>query len=182
MKSVEPIRNRQKMQEFENKMKDLGEREHILYLLGIYTGLRISDILTLKVKDFQKEYIQITEQKTNKEKKILINPHLKRELKKYIDSKNKEEFILLSRKGKNNPITRQRAWQLLKRIAEELEIDSVGCHTLRKTFGYHYYQKTGDIITLQKLFNHSTPAVTVAYVGIEQDEVDKAIRNMDFRL
>lgn len=181
MNAVEPIRDREILKEFEEKMKALGEREHILYLLGIYTGLRITDLINLKIKDVKKEYITLIEKKTGKEKKMLINPNLKRELKKYIEGKDEEQYILKSKKGQNKAITRQRAWQLMKKIAESIGLESIGCHTLRKTFGYHYYKKTGDIVTLQKIYNHSVPSTTVTYVGIEQDEMDKAIKNMDFR-
>ncbi|MDT0761303.1 tyrosine-type recombinase/integrase, partial [Staphylococcus pseudintermedius] len=50
-------------------------------------------------------------------------------------------------------------------------------HTMRKTFGYKYYNKTKDVGTLQKMFNHSSPAITLRYIGIEQAELDDALRN-----
>ncbi|MDX9806823.1 MAG: site-specific integrase, partial [bacterium] len=53
-------------------------------------------------------------------------------------------------------------------------------HTLRKTFGYHFYQKTKDVALLQQLFNHSAPSVTLRYIGINQDIMDMAIE--DFSL
>ena len=43
---------------------------------------------------------------------------------------------------------------------------------MRKTFGYHHYQKFKDIAMLQKIFNHSTPQVTLRYIGIDQDQID----------
>ena len=59
-------------------------------------------------------------------------------------------------------------------------MDSIGTHTLRKTFGYHFYQKYKDIALLQELFNHSAPSVTLRYIGINQDMIDDAMR--EFKL
>ena len=53
----------------------------------------------------------------------------------------------------------------------------MGTHTLRKTFGYHYYKKFKDIAMLQKIFNHSNPALTLNYIGIEQDKIDESYKN-----
>ena len=53
----------------------------------------------------------------------------------------------------------------------------MGTHTLRKTFGYHYYKKFKDIAMLQKIFNHSNPAITLNYIGIEQDKIDESYKN-----
>ena len=44
-------------------------------------------------------------------------------------------------------------------------------HTLRKTFGYHYYKETGDIITLQKILGHSNPGITLTYIGITAEDI-----------
>jgi len=48
---------------------------------------------------------------------------------------------------------------------------------LRKTFGYHFYQQTKDVALLQELFNHSSPSVTLRYIGINQDKIDQAYDN-----
>ena len=51
---------------------------------------------------------------------------------------------------------------------------------MRKTFGYHYYKQTKDIATLQKIYNHSSPSITLRYIGIVQDEIDKAFDNFRY--
>ena len=53
----------------------------------------------------------------------------------------------------------------------------VGTHTLRKTFGYHHYQKFKDVVVLQKIFNHFSPQVTLRYIGIDQDMIDESYNN-----
>jgi len=170
MKAVDPIRNMEQVIEFEERMESIGEREHILFLLGIYTGLRVSDLTKLKVKDVRnKSHIELIEQKTSKLKRISINPHLKKGLKKYIEGKNDNDYLIKSRQGNNKPLTRQRIHQILKVISSEMAMEKVACHTLRKTFGYHYYQKTKDIAFLQELYNHTSPAITLRYIGTNQD-------------
>jgi integrase len=63
----------------------------------------------------------------------------------------------------------------LNTAADKVGLDEIGTHTLRKTFGYLFYQKTKDVAQLQELFNHSAPSVTLRYIGINQDVMDKAI-------
>ena len=46
---------------------------------------------------------------------------------------------------------------------------------MRKTFGYHFYQKTHDVALLQQMFNHSAPSITLRYIGINQDIMDQAM-------
>ena len=55
--------------------------------------------------------------------------------------------------------------------------ERVGTHTMRKTFGYHHYQKFKDVAMLQKIFNHSSPQITLRYIGIEQDQIDESYSN-----
>ena len=70
------------------------------------------------------------------------------------------------------------AYRLLNRVCNLMNLDiKIGTHTLRKTFGYHFYKQYKDVVMLQKIFNHSNPAITLRYIGIEQDEVYKSYEN-----
>lgn len=86
-----------------------------------------------------------------------------------------DEPLFKSQKGDNKPIGVVRAWGLLKDAAEKCDLDEIGTHTLRKTFGYHFYQQYKDVALLQEIFNHSSPSVTLRYIGINADIVDTAI-------
>lgn len=184
MNYVEPIRDIETLENICIYFKKNNERNYILFMMGIYTGLRISDILKLKVKDVKdKKYIilkgDLKEQKTNKQKQIEINPILKKELQEYLEDKDPEEYLIKSRESYNKPISRYMAYKILRKVGDIFKVENLGTHTMRKTFGYHYYKKTGDIVTLQKIFNHSDPSVTLYYIGIEQEDINKAYR--DFR-
>ena len=82
--------------------------------------------------------------------------------------------------GETKPISRQRAWGVLKTVADFVGVDDLGCHSMRKTFGYHYYKKTKDIALLQNIFNHSSSAITLRYIGITDDLLDKAYDNIEY--
>lgn len=178
MNRVEPIRSVEKIKQMKSLLLKQNFRDYLLFNFGINTGFRISDILDLKVKDVKdKTHIEITEQKTNKSKKQMINGQLKQDIDRYIQDMEDEEYLFQSRKGENEPISRVQAYRVLKKAANKLGLKKIGTHTLRKTFGYHHYQRNKDVAMLQQLFNHSSPSVTLDYIGISQDEQDASMKN-----
>jgi integrase len=175
MNFVQPIRESEKIEGIKEYFKDESERNYLLFLVGINTGLRISDILKLRVGDVRDQHIVLREQKTGKQKWIRITPALRREINKFIDGKEDEEYLFRSRQGKNKPIGRSMAYKILQRAANEFRLKDIGTHTLRKTFGYHFYQQTKDVAMLQEIFNHSSPDITLRYIGVNQDSMDRAM-------
>lgn len=181
MNYVEPIRDRDTLYEIMEYLKETNERNYILFMLGIYTGLRISDILQLRVRNVKRmKNISIREKKTGKQQLIKINPELEKALEDYCSEKEGKEFLIQSREGINSPIGRGQAYIILSKAAKQFDLNNIGCHTLRKTFGYHFYKQTKDIVTLQYIFNHDHPSITLRYIGIKQDTVNEAI--MKFRI
>ena len=88
MEFVEPIRDRETINLVKRILKEHGTRDYLLFLMGINSGLRISDILKLKVKDvLNKNYIEIKEQKTGKLKRFPITNSFKAELDEYLIGK-----------------------------------------------------------------------------------------------
>lgn len=177
MNLVQPIRDLAKIEEVKSILKRNSYRDYFLFVFGINTGLRISDILPLKVRDVKgQDYIILTEKKTDKPKRFIINSDLKAEIQAYIKGMATDDYLFPSRmRGK--PLSRIRAYAILHKAGDQAGIGEIGTHTLRKTFGYHFYKKHKDIALLQKIFNHSAPSVTLRYIGIEQDEIDDALRN-----
>lgn len=177
MKTVEPIRKKSDIDKLKNVLKQSSERNFILFTLGINCGLRISDILSLNVGDVHnRSHIEITEKKTGKYKKFPINRKLKPMLSKFLKGKEDNEplfsTIFHTRMG------RVMAYKIIKSACKKAGLDiSVGTHTMRKTFGYHHYKKYKDVAMLQMIFNHSNPKVTLRYIGIEQEEIEKSYMN-----
>ncbi|MDH4419955.1 site-specific integrase [Bacillus cereus] len=175
MNFVQPIRNPEQIQQIKEYLKEKNERNYILFVIGINTGLRISDILKLRVGDLKGSHISIREMKTGKQKRIQITAALRRELKCYIEDMKDHEYLIKSRQGKNRPIGRSMAYKILSTTSAEFGLDEIGTHTLRKTFGYHMYMQTKNIALLMEIFNHSSERVTLRYIGVNQDAMDKAM-------
>ena len=177
MVCVEPIRDKNKIETVKRILKEKGSRDYLLFLLGINSGLRISDILKLKVSDVKnKKYIELYEQKTGKYKRFTITNSYKSALEDFIIRKKSEEWLFASQRSRK-PITRIQAYRIICNACSKAGITfRIGTHTLRKNFGYHFYNKTKDIALLQCIFNHSAPSVTLRYIGINQDILDENLK------
>ena len=191
MKTVEPIRDNKTIKNMRAVLKSQSTRNELLFILGINVGLRISDILKLKVRDLTKsntkapkDYVIITEIKTRKTKKFYIGDIVKKVIENYMKENNNpgfDTYIFLSKKGINRPITRQQAYRIINNAAELLGLverndkgnlihGEIGTHTLRKTFGYHSFQNGTSLELLMDLFNHSSKTQTLRYIGITEDQ------------
>jgi integrase len=182
MKFVQPIREVSDINEFKNLLNrgPFGKRNRFLFVLGINSALRVSDMLALKVKDVRdKEHLIVTESKTGKTKRQIINPTLKREIDEYCEDRDSEEWLFPSRKG-DKALSRIQAYRILNEVADLMGMEEVGTHTMRKTFAYHYFKKTNNIHILMELLNHSAPSVTLRYIGLTNDTMDEALE--DFSL
>lgn len=176
MNTVQPIRDKEIISKFKGELLKRGYRDYMLFVIGINTGLRISDILKLKVSDIKdRTHITIVEQKTDKPKRFMINDMLRQDIDKYINGMADDEYLFASRKG-DKPITRIQAYRILNDVAAIIGVEEVGTHTLRKTFGYWHYKQYKDVAILQDIFNHSAPSVTLRYIGINDDIKDNTIK------
>lgn len=164
MNFVEPIRDKEKIKLIHDELQKKNPRDALLFSFGIYTGLRISDILKFKIKDVVGNSYNIREKKTKKQKIYDFNSHLKKEIDKYIENKNPNEYLFKSRENNNKPISRQRAYQIIKKVCNDNQIYNIGTHTLRKTFGYHAYKEKKDVALLMDIFNHSNESITLRYI------------------
>ena len=179
MNIVEPIRRKSDLIIIKKALSTQSQRNLLLFSLGINTGLRISDILNLKTENVKnQDYITLIEKKTKKYRKIKLSKILKQIIKKYVKTMNNDDYLFKSRKGKNKPISRIQAYRIIKSACKQTNINqNFGTHTLRKTFGYHFYKKTKDIVLLQNILNHSSQSVTLRYIGLTQDWIDKSLNN-----
>ncbi len=174
MELVEPIRDKKHIQGMKKYLKGQNIRDYVLFTLGINSGLRVSDLLKLNVEDVKgKERITLREQKTGKAKDFPLSEICKKAISEYMKETGLMNGALFpSRKG-GRAISRVQAYRILNDAACHLGItDSIGTHTLRKTFGYHAYQNGIDITRIQKLLNHSAPSITLSYIGITKEELD----------
>ncbi|BAQ11460.1 phage integrase family site specific [Bacillus sp. OxB-1] len=184
MNFVQPIREVEKVREVRAILSEKSARNELLFCFGIYTGLRISDILRFKIKDVRgKSVLYIREQKTQKTnsvKRIPVLPELRKIIDKYIKDLSDDEYLFKSRQGRNSPITRVQAYNILREAAHTAGLAEIGTHTLRKTFGYHLYQATKDVALLQDIFGHSAEYITLKYIGVNQDAIEAAYKKLRY--
>ena len=116
MEYVQPIRNKEKIEEIKNVLKENGTRDYLLFVMGINTGLRISDLLKLRISDVRgKTHVEIKEQKTGKIKRFPIIGGLQSLIEDYTRNKPLSDYLFKSRNGKNRPLTRVMAYMIINK-------------------------------------------------------------------
>lgn len=178
--NVQPLKSDKEISDF---YKALGrtrhsERNQFLFLLGINTGLRMSDLVRLRIRDVRGRDVTVIEEKKTGKARTLYLGQLKQELNSYL---NKiyitDDDYLFQSQCSDSHLTVGYVYKLFQKIANQLERDDIGTHTLRKTFGYHYYQQTKDIGTLMMILNHSNESITKRYIGITDDEIIQSLQH-----
>jgi integrase len=154
----------------------------LLISIGVFTGLRISDILKLKFSNFpdDNEILTLIEQKTQKQRRIKINADLRDIVNRIRTKMGVEEldrFIFLNRYG-NKPIDKSYVNVKLKELLKKYNIEvegNVSSHLFRKTLGNRVLKLNNysneAVLLLMELFNHSSPAITKKYLGIREKEI-----------
>ena len=174
MELVEPIRDKKQINDMKEFLLSRNERDYVMFTLGINSGLRISDLLSLTVDDVKDGKVTIKEQKTGKLKTFVLSDVCKTAIKDYLEHTGVTDYLFPSKKG--SYIGRVQAWRIIQKAADYCGIKGrVGTHTLRKTFGYWAFKSGVDIYYIMKCLNHSSPAITKRYIGIEQDELDNIV-------
>lgn len=186
MEYVEALRDIKQINSIKKYLKKHSERDYVLFVFGINTGLKITEMLDIKVGDLLestdcvKNFYLYPHNETMKE--IYLNTKVKQAILHYAQHQHlsNEDFLFKSTKT-DKPITRQQAYRIIHHAAESVGIEGkIGTNSMRKTFGYHAYKRGIAISLLQKHFNHSTPSETLKYLGISKDE--KIRTEMDVNL
>lgn len=201
-KTTQPIRNQSDREAISGYFWRRNLRDYALFVFGIYTGRRIVDLVRLNVRDVAYidkkcrfcivERLKILEKKTGKFIDLLLHPSARRALSKYLRRRLKDapsmgallnEPLFKSQKARRTDgqlrITQQHAWRILSSAAHACGLNyKIGTHSLRKTFGYQLYRNGINIELIQRLLNHSSPSITLSYIGITQDDMDEAILSL----
>ncbi|MGM9535948.1 MAG: tyrosine-type recombinase/integrase [Intestinibacter sp.] len=182
MNKVEPIKDIDDVKRILDVLKKKNMRNYLLALYGFYSGLRISDLLPLRVKDVKnRTHIRIIEEKREHKRDVVIPKKLQKITAVYIANKEEEEFLFKSNRGYNKPISSTQAYRILNDAAKAANVNvNIGTHSLRKTFAYHLYKNTKDIVYVQEILGHSNINITKRYLGIDIDEVEDAINKLGF--
>lgn len=188
MQTVQPIKDKEKIEAMKKILRASTLRNELLFVLGINTGLRISDILALNVADVRMkkgivDRLELREHKTKKKRTIALSKKTSKLIERYLHNERPdasfEEPLFLSQKG-GKAISRQHAYDILNSAAKSVGItERIGTHSLRKTFGYFAYKQGIDLAMIQKLLNHSSQTETLRYIGITQEQMDEVVLKLE---
>jgi integrase len=180
--AVDPIRKLKDIKAIASYL-ETNPRDRLLFLMGINNGLRTCDLVRLKVGQVSHlkpgGSIKIKESKTGKENLLVINKSVHKALSAYLSAVHPrdQDYLFPSRKGGH--LQSQAVQKLVKKWASTFNLKgNYGAHTLRKTFGYIqrvHYGVGFEIIC--KRYNHSSPSITMRYLGIEDKEVHNILMN-----
>lgn len=188
MAATEPIRDKNQLKALADYYLHRGQiRNYTLIIMGVYTALRISDLLRLRWSDVYDEqrqafrpHITVTEHKTGKIKTIALNKKVLSALHQCLLLR-RNDFIFANNRKQAKAISRVQAWRIIHAAAEAVGImGKISCHSLRKTWGYHAWTN-GKIspVIIMDIYNHSSYTVTKRYLGIAQDDLDRAYLGME---
>lgn len=186
MATTEPIKHTEQLRAMTAYFLERGQlRNNALFVLGVLTALRISDLLQLKWADVYNEktgafyaHLTVVEHKTGKKKTIALHPDAIRALSLCLPSR-RGVFLFEGRKS-GQPISRTQAWRIIRETATAVGIEGViSCHSLRKTWGYHAWtSQMVSPVVIMDIYNHSNYAITRRYLGVAQDDLDRAYLDM----
>ncbi len=149
------------------------DRDRCLFILGVKTGFRISELLSLTVADVSGDTITVRRKNMKGKRRSRIVP-LHQDCRAYIarlvKNSNLSNFDILF------PISRIQAYRIIRDAALSCNIRGVvSTHSMRKTFGQAVYKRTNNIVAAQRALGHASLSSTTHYLSVGQDEVDEAI-------
>lgn len=195
MNEVQPIRDKEVIRQIKDYLKVTSFRNYIFFSMGIHSGLRVSDLLQLKVGsvrdqvhiNYIPEKIKNRKKKKRKRKKFIIHPDIYDDLMIYIKDMSDDDYLFPSRQrkkltgAKGEPIHRVTAYKIVNALGRRFGLTDIGVHSLRKTWGYHLYNDDPrNLALLMEMFGHEDMTTTLMYLGITQDAIDEAIRRLSF--
>ena len=190
MKGCRPL-NRNEREQVLAECRD--DRERALFVLGVATGYRISELLSLRIKDIidsrgrAQRYVTVEARntKTKEGRTVVLSASAGKTLESYAghllaSGASPESTLFPSRKGAG-AISSTHARRMMKALFARAGISgNVSTHTLRKTFAAEMYKALdGRIEKVQKALGHKSITSTVCYLSFNAEEVDRAIEELE---
>lgn len=194
MNFVEPIRDRKRIAQIKNQLRGEGRyRDLLLFVVGINSALRISDLLQLRISHFVDEHnhirrrFAIKEEKRGKRQEVVINDSIREALGEYLSAYpaaagDPDNYVFFNSKVNSfcEPIKRGQAWKFITGICADIGLrGNFGTHSLRKTWGYHARMNGVDLALIMYKLNHASLAYTKRYLGITDDELEEVVKRLN---
>ena len=186
MHEVEAVKTTEQRQQVEAHLAGQGVIYADIWKVGVNTALRISDLLSLTMDDVraldpEQPALTIREQKTGKLRKIVVNQSafavMLRRLTDYPGDAwlFQSEAVNRNRREPPKPINRRSVSRVFERVGQKVAPKvALGTHSMRKTRGYAMHKAGRSIESIAKVLNHSSPAVTMRYIGLVQQDIDES--------
>lgn len=170
--------------------KDENYKFCLLISIGVFTGLRISDLLSLTYSDLlSNETFTLREMKTKKQRSIKVNKDLKEIVSRIVSKSNitnLNQLIFINKYGTKS-IDKSYVNVKLKELVKKyrIKIDgNVSTHTFRKTLGRRVMEVNNysneSLVLLMELFGHSSMSITKRYLGIREQEIHNVYDSLTF--
>ncbi|WP_188208303.1 tyrosine-type recombinase/integrase [Alkalibacillus aidingensis] len=173
-RKIEPIKDINTIRQIEQELlkNRHGSRDHLLFKSFLNLGLRVTDILNLKVKDVSESSSVSHSEILFDSKKIRINKEMQELFENYIFEMNLSEndYLFYSPHQNKDRLERTSAFKIIQKAAENVGLERLSGHALRKTFGYFAYQNGVPLNVLSEIFNHANVYVTKRYIGLDTQE------------
>lgn len=193
VQKVLPIKDTEILHEVEDTLLHnfkFGRRNYTIFKLGLVTMLRVSDLLSLRRNEIfnNDQSIKLNafmvDQKTKKRNILYLKPAFN-DLAIYIRWLNnnypESEWLFPSSEHPENHVSIKQYYKVLKKVGDLLNIDYLGTHSMRKTGAYRVYvQSNYDIGLVMSLLNHSSQAMTLRYLGLDQVSKEKKLDQIKF--
>ena len=176
MQLVEAVKTQSEVQAITGKLL-LNARGNTLYAdlwnFGLQVALRITDLLTITYEEALSGRVVLKEGKTGKTRSIELNSKAVEivQARRMAHPGHTYLFEVDSNRASGKPVSRVAVAVAFKAVGDELGI-SLGTHSMRKTRGWLMHSAGVSIEKICKVLNHSSPAVTMAYIGLTQSEID----------
>ena len=191
MREVEAVKNGEQRQQIEAHLADQNAIYADIWKVGVNTALRISDLLSLTMADVraldtEQPALNIIEQKTGKQRKIVVNPSALDVMQRRLANHPDHAWLFQTdaanrdRRAPPKPINRRSVSRVFEKVGQCIAPKVVlGTHSMRKTRGYAMHKAGQSIESIAKVLNHSSPAVTMRYIGLVQQDIDRSYTELE---
>ena len=162
-----------------HKSRPTMMRDHVMFELLYSSGLRVSELVSLKLEDAHLEagFLRVLG-KGSKERVVPMNMRAIEKLKQYIHElrpiilkKKKSSYLFITSRGR--PLTRQRFWQTMRALGKQIGIE-ISPHMIRHSFATHLLEGGADLRSVQKMLGHSDISTTQIYTKVTTERLRKA--------
>jgi integrase/recombinase XerD len=176
--SISEVRSLLEINSLNNQSVPTKIRDHVMFELLYSSGLRVSELISLKLEDINLEagFLRVLG-KGSKERVVPVNIRAMEMIKRYINQqrseilkKRRSSYLFVTSRG--GPMTRQHFWQTIKTFGRRRGIE-LSPHTMRHSFATHLLERGADLRSLQKMLGHSDISTTQIYTKVSTERLKK---------